>query len=318
MKKILFCLFIFFCSLAAIGQNGLIVQSNNKGLYINHTVQPKENFYSIGRLYAISPKDIAAFNNLDMNNGLQIGQTLMIPLNTTNFSQTSGKGIPVYYVVGEKEGLYRVSLKNNNVLMANLRKWNHLTSDNLSTGQRLIVGYISATDLPDNTANNSIAATTAPAKTEPAPKEPVKEQIGETAPEKPIVVKKEPPVENKPVRNTATSVAYNDANGGYFKGQFEQQSRALSANKEMTVTSSIFKTASGWQDGKYYALMDDVEPGTIIKIANPNNNRAIYAKVLGQMGGIRQNAGLDLRISNAAASALNINDTDKFVVRVNY
>ena len=92
----------------------------------------------------------------------------------------------------------------------------------------------------------------------------------------------------------------------------------MSANKEETATASIFKTASGWQDTKYYALMDGVEPGTIIRVVNPTNNKAIYAKVLGGMSGIRQNAGLDVRISNAAASVLDITDTEKFVVKVNY
>jgi hypothetical protein len=36
------------------------------------------------------------------------------------------------------------------------------------------------------------------------------------------------------------------------------------------------------------------------------------------MSGIMQNAGYDVRISNAAASALDISDTEKFIVRVNY
>ena len=46
--------------------------------------------------------------------------------------------------------------------------------------------------------------------------------------------------------------------------------------------------------------------------------RVEYAKVLGEMSGIRQNQGYDVRISNAAASALNVSETDKFIVRVNY
>jgi hypothetical protein len=83
-------------------------------------------------------------------------------------------------------------------------------------------------------------------------------------------------------------------------------------------TAGIFKTASGWQDAKYYALMDRVEPGTIVRITNPTNNKAVYAKVLGEMSGIRQNAGYNIRMSNAAASALQISDTEKFIVRVNY
>jgi hypothetical protein len=44
----------------------------------------------------------------------------------------------------------------------------------------------------------------------------------------------------------------------------------------------------------------------------------VFAKVLGEMTGIRQNQGLEVRISNAAASALNISETDKFIVKVNY
>ena len=64
--------------------------------------------------------------------------------------------------------------------------------------------------------------------------------------------------------------------------------------------------------------MDEVEPGTIVRIINPTNSRAVYAKILGPMSGIRQNQGYDVRLSNAAASALEVTDTDKFIVRVNY
>ena len=61
-----------------------------------------------------------------------------------------------------------------------------------------------------------------------------------------------------------------------------------------------------------------MEPGTIVKITNPSNNKTIYAKVLYGMEGIRQNQGLDIRISNAAADALGISDTDKFIVKVSF
>ncbi len=92
----------------------------------------------------------------------------------------------------------------------------------------------------------------------------------------------------------------------------------LLGGKEETATAGIFKTASGWQDAKYYALMDGVEPGTIVRVVNPSNSKAVYAKVLGAMSGISQNKGLDVRISNAAANVLNISDTEKFIVKVNY
>ena len=89
MKKSLLAFFLLVSTYISFAQAQLQVQSNAKGLYVGHTVSPKENFYSIGRLYSISPKDIAAFNSVDMANGLSIGQTLMIPLNSSNFSQSA-------------------------------------------------------------------------------------------------------------------------------------------------------------------------------------------------------------------------------------
>ena len=114
MKKSLLAVILVLSGYLAFAQAQLQVQSNSKGLYITHTVSPKENFYSIGRIYSISPKDIAAFNSVDMAKGLSIGQSIMIPLNSSNFSQSAQKGLPVYYKVGDGEGLLKVSQKNNN------------------------------------------------------------------------------------------------------------------------------------------------------------------------------------------------------------
>ena len=113
MKKSFLLATILFCSLFVFAQNELVVHSSDKGPYLVHTVAPKENYYSIGRLYNVSPKEIEAINSLDMNKGLNIGQSIKIPLTSTNFTQASEKGRSLYYVVGDKEGLYRVSLKNN-------------------------------------------------------------------------------------------------------------------------------------------------------------------------------------------------------------
>ena len=298
MKKLLFILCIALCSYGGFAQADLIIKSSDKGLHLTHTVSPKESFYSLGRLYSVAPKDIAAYNNIDMAKGLEIGQVIQVPL-TTNFTQTASGGTPVYYVVGEGEGLYRVSLKNGNVLMASLRTWNSLSSDALTPGQKLVVGFI---------PKEGLATTTTPApqepKQEPVPQKKAEPVITKTAePEKKIA----PPI-----------TALKDAKGGYFKQQFEHQARTVALGKDETANAGIFKTASGWEDAKYYALMDGVEPGTIVRVTNPTNSKAIYAKVLGAMSGISQNKGLDVRISSAAANMLEVSDTEKFIVRVNY
>jgi LysM repeat protein len=187
-------------------------------------------------------------------------------------------------------------------------------------------------------ANKEIVAEKQDIRTEPAPidvketvvdkkkvdtpvqKETVAEKKKEDMPvQKEIVVEKKkedtPKVVPAVVREEVRSAT---SENGYFKASFDQQIKIRPIARNSTVTSGIFRTASGIQDAKYYLLMDGVSPGTIIKVTNPDNNKAVYAKVLGEMGGIRQNQGLDIRISNAAASALQIADEEKFVVRVNY
>jgi len=312
-KSFLFFIAIFYCSFV-FSQNQLLVQSNEKGMYLQHSVAAKENFYSIGRLFNIPPKEIAAYNELDMNNGLSLGQTIKIPLTAQNFSQASNKGRSIYYTVGEQEGLYRVSTKNGKVLMADLRKWNNLSSDQLSPGQKIIVGFLVSPE-----ANTIVAANPVINEDKANPKifeEPKQETVKqEISKPQPAEIKKPQAETVKPTVQATT--ATNDGKGGYFKSNYDQQSKNGSS-KDQTVTSGIFKTSSGWQDAKYYALMDGVEPGTIVRIVNPTNNKAVYAKVLGEMAGIRQNQGLDVRISNAAASVLDISDTEKFIVKVNY
>jgi hypothetical protein len=128
--------------------------------------------------------------------------------------------------------------------------------------------------------------------------------------EKPVVKKEEPVAEPE-------KVAQNEEYG-YFKPAFEQQAKQTPVKKNKTVTSGIFKTMSGWEDGKYYVLADELSPGTIVKLVNPSNNFAVYAKVLGEMSGIKLNEHLDIRISNAAAAKLSVTDTDKFIMKMIY
>ena len=144
----------------------------------------------------------------------------------------------------------------------------------------------------------------APVETKPAPVETKPAPVEDTR-------KTEPVYTSKPVQSSA-------AGSGYFKNHYDQQLRQQPSRKEETVTSGIFKTTSGWVDNKYYLLIDKVQPGTIVKITNPANSKIIFAKVLGEMSSIKQNDGLNIRISSAGASALEIAEDDKFIVKVNY
>ena len=312
MKKFIFPLlaFIFSFQIASAQKKELLLKSSDRGLYLDHKVGAKESFFSIGRLYNVHPKHLASFNKLDMTKGLLIDQTMRIPLTDTNFTQQGNSGTPVYYKTAAGEGLMKVSSANGNVTLANLRNWNNLNNDNVKSGTKLIVGFLSSKEMP------SITITTKPKPEEPVVKTEEKPIVTEPKViEKPVVKTEEKPVV-APSKVVEKPVATNDQ--GYFKLSFDQQVKGTPVSKNETVTSGIFKTASGWSDAKYYLLIDKVSPGTIVKVINPANNKIVYAKVLGEMSGIRQNEGLNIRISNAAASILEITELDKFIVKVNY
>ena len=326
---------LLIVSSIAAQRDPLYVSHSEKSLFIEHKVSPKESFYSIGRLYTVHPKAIASFNRLDMNKGLAIGQSLRIPLTDSNFIQKGNTGVPLYYKPSANESLATISTTHRNVSVDMLKSWNGLSANNIDPGTPIVVGFLVTKEIPAVTltpaikpeSNKDDAVAIAEKKTDPVV---IPEKKTEPAKEVTASVKKEetpsPVVEkpmNEPVQVQKTEApaqfaSQTVAETGYFTPHFQQQSNKISPKKNETVTAGVFKTTSGWLDGKYYVLINGVQPGMIIRITNPATNKHIYAKVLGEMSGISQNNGLDIRISTASASALQITEQDKFIVKVLY
>jgi hypothetical protein len=107
------------------------------------------------------------------------------------------------------------------------------------------------------------------------------------------------------VVNQTANVGAN-AGIGYFASLFTSQSKEGKQQKMETPAYGVFKSTSGWQDGKYYVLMNSVVPGTVVQITAKNTGKQLYAKVLGAVPPGKESEGLLLRISNAAASALGV------------
>lgn len=313
------------CSLVGKAQDKpLMAQGVSPNLYLNHTVAAKENYYSIGRLYNASPKDqIAPFNSLQMEKGLNPGQIIKIPLAANNFSQDGSKAedealIPVYHTVQEKEGLYRISVNYNKVPIATIKEWNKITGDAVSNGTRLIIGYLKVkkalSPLAGMASNPTVVTTPVTKPTEPV----VKPKPVEPKPVEPKLVVTEPVVKPSPPKPqpTVTTIIKEkgiDFNGGQFKGDYDN-------NGDMVTeagAANVFKSNSGWSDGKYYCLHNSAAPGTIVKITSTASGKSIYAKVLDAIPDIKQNAGLLVRLSNAAAEELGVGE-NKFDCTLSY
>ena len=320
------------CSLVSRAQDKpLMAQGVSPNLYLNHTVAPKENYYSIGRLYNASPKDqIAPLNNLQMEKGLNPGQVIKIPLAVNNFSQDGAKAedealVPVYHTVQEKEGLYRISVTYNKVPIASIKEWNKISGDAVSNGTRLVIGYLKVkkalSPLAGMATNPTVVTTPVTKPTEPVVKptpKPVEPKPIEPKPVEPKPVVTEPVVKPAPPKPqpTATHVIKENGinfNGGQFKNQYDNDGDMVTE----TGAANVFKSNSGWSDGKYYCLHNSAAPGTIVKITSTTSGKSIYAKVLDAIPDIKQNAGLLVRLSNAAAEELGVGET-KFDCTLSY
>jgi LysM repeat protein len=299
-------------------KNALIIEGTAPKLFIVHKVTSKENFYSIGRMYNIPPKEIAAYNNVQFENGLSVGESIKIPLTENNFSQSEAAGsgealIPVYHSVQPKEGLYRVSLNYNKVPIASLKKWNHIQSDAVSTGSSLIVGYLKVIKGESPLAGKATRAVIeAPpvtsAESKPVNTKPDVNQERQPPATNPDTGKQEKKDvqetdEHKVTVTTVNTKSNINFSGGYFKKLYGDQTENKSPVNE-TGSAGVFKSTSGWQDGKYYCFNNSAPPGTVIKITDNLTGKSVYAKVLDAIPDIKQNADLAVILSNAAAEEL--------------
>jgi hypothetical protein len=151
-----------------------------------------------------------------------------------------------------------------------------------------------------NTPASSSAGSTAPVVQS-------KEVVVQGKADSPAVEKTRPAESNVAVANNPTV----DFKGGYFRRQYSKKGQDLSGN------AGIFRSTSGWNDGKYYALMNDVPVGTIVKISFSSTNKSIYAKVLGALPEMKESVGLIIRLSDAAATELGAT-LSKFYVDISY
>jgi LysM repeat protein len=117
-----------------------------------HLVERGETLYSIARLYAISVKDLFAWNGMNNTSKLLVGQRLVIAGNTssagttTKIPEATSINVPsttttvgtqtVFHTVAKSEGLFSIA-RRYSVSVADIRTWNSLSNDVIHPGQKL-------------------------------------------------------------------------------------------------------------------------------------------------------------------------------------
>jgi LysM repeat protein len=299
-------LFIFLaCSLNVLAQRPkLKVEGITPNLFVIHKVKNGESLNSVASIYNQSVQAVSFINNFK-NDDLKTGAEIQIPLDNKNFEQAGQMLpdevlIPLYHHVANGESLYRIGLNHNKVPVSSIKEWNNLNKETIWAGMQLIVGYLKI-------KTNQVELLYGEKQTETD----VTKKIEE---EKPII---DTPVE-KTITKKVEEPEYAFANTGFTAGFFEKdypKNFKDRDSKNLSGEAATFKSISGWNDYKFYILVNDITPGTIVKITA--NDNIVYAKVLGALPEMKENNGLTFRLSNATTSMLGIQNK-KFTISIEY
>ena len=347
-------LLVLFCSYSLLqAQDKLVVQGAKDNFFVVHEVTEKESLSSIGRIYGFTAKQLAQYNDINVNAVLALGTKLKVQLTPDNFSGQANleTSIALYHISKRGDNLYQLSQLYNKVPVATLRKWNDLSSDNVRDGQAIIIGFINGPKtqsaskaFADPTAQT---ATAKPIKAEPPPLKNYnvldaridgsRELKGELKPltdnelllyaasqekiRKEYALNagstfKQAPSDEAILSDDEIKYIPQPTDEGYFE-MFFPKTNITSEKQSKTGEAATFNSTSGITDRKFYILVNNILPGTIVRIT-ASNKKAICARVLGPIPELANSEGLLLYMSNSAAAALNMKEVGFLVNLVCY
>lgn len=328
-------------ALASSAQEKLEVKGKAPNLYVLYVLSGSETLQTVSSQFGFSVKKLSDYNRININASaiLPKGTKIKIPLTHDNLLQRqSENSAPVVHVIGKGENIYRISKIYYNVPMSSLREWNHLTKDVVKLGQQLVIGYmVNAKPLALSETHSVVAKEVSPVIQQPVQQVEAagKKNAGkkntaitspvaknDTLPTTVTLVQEKKTESKDPVKPAVKEEAIlnsdyvpRDDDEGYFAAAYAEHEKAQ-VQQFRSGDASTFKTISGWTDRKFYVLMNDVAPKTIVRVTG-QGNRSICAMVLGPLQETKGASGLLVRISNSAAAALGLVD-QKFTVTVTY
>jgi LysM repeat protein len=124
---------------------------------IEHRLEKGQTLFSLAGFYGLKYTTLLKFNpELNPDKAILQGKPVRIPLpdsalQTGDVSANTLKEFaPVYYIVKQGETLYRISKVFFRIPIETVRKNNGLSNDNLKTGQKLHIGWLSTKGIPES------------------------------------------------------------------------------------------------------------------------------------------------------------------------
>lgn len=318
-------------SVAVHAQDKLVIMGKLPDLYIVYPASGTESLLQISNRFGFSVSKLSSYNKINVNPAAPFarGTGIRIPVNRDVILQHPAENsTAVVHIIKKGENLYRVSALYDKVPLASLREWNHLKKDIVKQGQALIIGYMINVNAPAPPV-----AKKQPAKEPSAMPAPIADAgtaisgkkitpvSGKQETDLSVAAEKITNTGKKEEKKTNAEIPFStdyipkEGDEGYYAAGYAAHGKEQT-QQYRTGDASTFKTISGWTDRKFYVLMNEVAPKTIVRIKTATQ-KSICAMVLGPLSETKGASGLLLRVSNSAASALGITD-QKFIVEVTF
>jgi membrane-bound lytic murein transglycosylase D len=104
-----------------------------------HVVQPKETLYAIAKIYNVGVMDLVNWNNLDLQQGIKIGQVLKV--HSPEVIAEAPKLSEVIHEVAASDTLYSIARKYG-VTIKDLMDWNGKKDFSISAGEKLKIKQV--------------------------------------------------------------------------------------------------------------------------------------------------------------------------------
>jgi LysM repeat protein len=284
------------------------VENNNGKKVILHKVDPKDNYYSLGRKYKVSPKAIIAYNN---NATMQIGVVIKVPTdrpflessyNTPQKPQTA----PVVTVKPQQHSNPPIMQQPVQQAAAQPQQTVATTSNvptqdyKVSAGETLYsIAKRFGTTVEDITQINGLTSTTL------SPGQVIKVRAGQGSAPAPA------PAAPTAQQNTTSVVAADSANATKFNanhfGLYEKDEKGV----------ATWMDDADLDPNKKLVLHRTAPIGTVIKITNPMTNLTTYAKVVGRFTDNQANKDVIIVVTKNVADSLGALDK-RFHVNISY
>jgi LysM repeat protein len=266
--------------------------------YDTHIVSQGETLYSISKKYQTTVDQILKLNPGIINNILQQGKPIKVPIVKNQALKTTGESHneydqPIIHRVEKGETVYSISKKYDNDVTTIL-KWNELENSDIMEGQNLIVGYeapkksvMGPWEMENSLDSNHYEQASCGKLTNQKDKDSCNKRLT-----LPVGVKENPDL--------------------FSKTQLERENEVTHDEKGIATW-----THSSYDEGNFYALHATAPKGTIVTVRNLMNNKTVTVKVIGRLPSTSDNENVLIKISGSAAKKLNVLD-EKFLVEISY